>query len=63
MRINHQSSTKDKAKLAIKLDSMMQALQDATPMQINNWVDNNVNNLADVKKIIKVLLIHLQMNE
>ena len=63
MLINHKSSIKEKAKVATKADAMRIALEEATPEQISNWVDNNVVNLTDVNKIIKFLLLELQSRQ
>jgi len=55
------SVSKETAKLALKADAMMQQLENASVDGINNYVDNNVNNLADVKRLLKLLLLQLQI--
>ena len=38
-------------------DQIISTLLTATPEQISVWIDNNVNDIADIKKVLKRLLI------
>lgn len=51
-----------KCKLAVKADAIAQALDNATPAQINNWVDNNVTTLADARRLFKLILLYMKAN-
>ena len=51
-----------KCKLALKADAIAQALDNATPAQISNWVDNNVTTLADARRLFKLILMALKSN-
>lgn len=51
-----------KCRLALKADAMAQALDNATPKQISNWVDNNVVTLADAKRLFKLILLYMKAN-
>ena len=53
-------SPKAKNALALKADAIFTALETATPLQINNWVDNNINTLADAKRLFKLILIYIK---
>lgn len=55
-------SPRAKCKLALKADAMAQALDNATPEQISNWVDNNVVTLADAKRLFKLILLYMKAN-
>ena len=56
-----------KCKLALKADAIAQALDNATPAQISNWVDNNIigfdtaqdraTTLTALRRVVKFLLI------
>ena len=63
MQYDYQADSTRKAKAALKFDSIMQALQNKSPAEINAWVDSNVNNLADVRRVLKVLLINLRVSQ
>ena len=53
---------REKCKLALKADAIAQALDNATPAQISNWVDNNVTTLADARRLFKLILLYMKAN-
>jgi hypothetical protein len=40
----------------LRADADVQALMNATPAQIDAWVDANVDSLAKVRRVLKLLL-------
>lgn len=55
-------SPRAKNNLALKADAIAQALDNATPAQISNWVDNNVTTLADARRLFKLILLYMKAN-
>lgn len=53
---NVQSSQKYKDTETVKTDPILVALKTATPAQIENWINNNVNSLAEAKQVLKMLV-------
>jgi predicted house-cleaning noncanonical NTP pyrophosphatase (MazG superfamily) len=56
MKVNLKASEKWKEVNEIRKDEMIEALSKMTNQQINNWVDENVNNLADVRRVLKRII-------
>ena len=52
MRVDIQAPEKQK----LKKDALLSTLSELTPRQINTWVDNNVNDIDDLKGILKKLI-------
>ena len=52
MRVDIKAPEKNK----LKRDTTIAALLEATHEQINTWVDNNVNDIDDVKSILKKII-------
>lgn len=52
MRVDIQAPESQK----LKQDLILQVLINATPKQINTWVDKNISTLDDVKSILKKLI-------
>ena len=44
----------------LKGDPFWTALRDATPQQIENWLGNNVTNLAEARRVLKLILLALR---
>lgn len=40
----------------VRKDPRLRHLLEARPSQINTWVDNNVNTIADFKMVLKIIL-------
>ena len=60
MLINHESNIKIKAKAALKFDDLMSQLEGKTPAQIASYVNNNLNNIASMKKFAVMVLLFIQ---
>lgn len=52
MRVNLKAPESKK----IKQDDIIEKLMNSTTEQINHWVDNNVNDLDDVKLVLKKII-------
>jgi hypothetical protein len=44
----------------LKGDPFWTALRDATPRQIDNWLTGNVTNLAEARRVLKLILLALR---
>jgi len=60
MIINIVASDSEKSKAILQADAWANQLVAATPQQISTWVDNNINTLADAKKLFKFILLKLK---
>ena len=58
-RLDYIGSTKEIQEKEAKADAVLNTLKTKTPDEIRTWVDNNVNNVADVKVMFKRVLIML----
>jgi hypothetical protein len=56
MRVNVTNNEAVKLKNTIANDAQIRALLTASHAQIDAWVDNNVNSLADAKSVFKKIL-------
>jgi len=56
MQVNITASEKKKLKNLIKNDPIWSGLMGASYQQIDNWIDNNVTNLAEAKPVLKRLV-------
>jgi len=63
MRINIKSSTKYKNEKMFNNNSTIKLLKGSTPTESDKWVDENVKSLADVKKVLKLLLYNVNNDE
>jgi hypothetical protein len=67
LKIN--SSQLKKARRFVKNNPGIQALVTNSPAEIETWIDNNVNNMADAKTVLTVLaqavsvLVRREINE
>ena len=52
MRVDIKAPEKQK----LKKDALLSTLSELKPRQINTWVDNNVNDIDDVKSILKKII-------
>lgn len=52
-------SPKNKVRLALKADELNAVLENATPEQINAWVNNNIPDQGNLRMVIKFLLINV----
>jgi len=60
MRVNHKASPARKAARKFKeseADMLFQHLKDASFVDIDNWVDNNVTTLASARALFKKMLM------
>ena len=53
MKVNITASEKQKLANLIKNDPIWKGLMTADYAQIDNWIDNNVNNIDDIRKVMK----------
>lgn len=56
MKVDHKVSDRFKEISDIREDEILKSLSNMTTQQINNWVDNNVKNIEDVKKVLKKII-------
>ena len=60
-QLNHKGTTAEKQEAANKADQIIYTLIAAPPDQIDVWVENNLNSLADAKlmfrRILKLLAV------
>lgn len=55
MRLDIRGSEKDKDRAQVKGDALLNTLKSITPEQAAQWVDSNVNSLADAKNLLKTM--------
>lgn len=55
MRLDLQPDQNTRDAQEAKNDAVVIALANAGPQQIDAWLDANVNNLADAKRVLKTL--------
>lgn len=55
MRINLMPDANTRHRAEVKRDAVLVALKDATPQQIEAWIDNNVTSLAEARAVLKAL--------
>jgi hypothetical protein len=55
VRINKREDLK--ARDDLTADALLAQLADATPAQIDTWLTNNVTNLAQARRVFKLLLL------
>jgi len=55
MRANVTCDQDTDHKVRVKRDAVIQTLQNATPAQIDNWIEANVNSLAEAKTVLKAM--------
>lgn len=65
MKETLQLPSRIKTRIAYKTDAVNAALDNATPEQISTWVDNNITGfnaltLTSLKKVIKLILLHIK---
>ena len=53
---NYVGSNEEQQRKAVKADAVLNALQTKTPAEIDDWVEANLNNIADVKVMFKRIL-------
>jgi len=58
-------SPKAKNALALKIDKINVALDNATPLQISTWVDNHIttsnpNMMPDLRRVLKFILLYIK---
>ena len=60
---NHAGTPEEKQAAVAKADAVLQQLMTSTPDQIEQWIDNNVTNFAEIKVMFKrvILLILASM--
>jgi len=56
MQINLTASEKKKLINLVKNDAILHGLMTANYQQIDNWIDNNVTNLATTREVFKRLV-------
>ena len=56
-QLNHVGTATEKQDMEAKTDTILNTLQSKTPNEIRTWVNNNVNNVADVKTMLARLII------
>ena len=56
---NYVGGLEEQQKKAAKADAILNTLQTKTPAEIEAWVDDNINNVADVKTMFKRILVLL----
>ena len=56
-QLNHVGTAAEKQEAETRTDAILNALQSKTPDEIRTWVDNNVNNVGDVKTMLARLMI------
>ena len=56
-QLNHVGTVAEKQDMEAKTDTILNTLQSKTPNEIRTWVNNNVNNVADVKTMLARLII------
>lgn len=56
MRRDLKAACAAKVEHAVRVDQDMVALANATPAQIDAWVDANVTTIAQVRRVLKLLL-------
>lgn len=56
MRLNLQPDQDTRDRLDTERDAVLAALKTARPAQIDAWLDANVNNLADARRVLKMLV-------
>ena len=49
-----------KCNIALKLNTIFTAIENRTPLEIEDWVDANVNDLSDVRRLLTLLLIYMK---
>lgn len=49
-----------KSKLALKADAVFQTIQTMTPEEIKIWIDTNVNDITDIRKVLTLLVLHMK---
>lgn len=55
MRLDIKGSEKEKDRAQVKGDALLNTLKSITPEQAAQWVDSNVNSLADAKNLLKTM--------
>jgi len=56
MQVNLTASEKKKLINLVKDDAILHGLMTANYQQIDDWIDNNVTNLAEAKEVFKLLV-------
>ena len=62
MRVNNIKPAVSANKTAVRADTMLQKMLNLEPVEVDAWINANVNDLADVKRVLRVLcraVIHL----
>ena len=54
---NYEGTLEEIQREDTKKDAVLNALKTKTPEEIRTWVDNNVNNVADIKTMLARLMI------
>lgn len=55
MRLDIKGSEKEKDRAQVRGDTLLNTLKSITPEQAAQWVDSNVNSLADAKNLLKTM--------
>ena len=55
MPFNISAPNRTKLKTALRKDTAFEQLRDASPAQIDNYIENNVTDLASAKEVLKKL--------
>ena len=58
-QINLTGTTKERELYEIRIDTLLQTLITKTPAEISDYIDDNVNTIADVKSLLKKMAIIL----
>lgn len=59
MQVSRKATPEKRRRQAVLRDSVITKLVNATPEQIDSWVDHNVVNLEDIKDVLKRILKQL----
>lgn len=55
MRLNVKGSDVDKDRAQVRADAFLSTLRRVTPDQAAQWVEANVNSMADAKQLLKTM--------
>jgi len=57
MRIKYEGTQRERREARLKRDNLLSLLVDATPEAVDQWVEDNITSLMDVKQLLKLLLL------
>ncbi|MBW2610679.1 MAG: hypothetical protein JRC68_10110 [Deltaproteobacteria bacterium] len=60
MKVDIKLPDEMKSRMALKSDAIFQVIEKTEPAQIKSWIDNNVNDITNIRKVLTLLILGMK---